>query len=167
MSWIQYYEGEKAMSSFWWKASEADWGWSGLSLWKRLLSVTHHLTWGMQMTFYLELFRQCLPKAQADVILNLLGHYDIVDQIFAVCCDTTSSNTGVFSGAVLWLCTILNIPLPSCGFSAGGTCWQATSLTLLGPSLERRPRPSEGAVRQTSEGLANSKDWDWWNRRAR
>ncbi len=35
---------------------------------------------------------------QADVILNLLEYYDIVDQIFAVCCDTASSNTGVFSG---------------------------------------------------------------------
>jgi len=37
---------------------------------------------------------------QADVILNLLEYYDIVDQVFAVCCDTTSSNTGVFSGAM-------------------------------------------------------------------
>ena len=48
---------------------------------------------------------------QADVILNLLEQYDIVDQTFAVCCDTTSSNTGVFSGAVVLLCTILNTPL--------------------------------------------------------
>ncbi len=37
---------------------------------------------------------------QADVILNLLEYYDIVDQVFAVCCDTTRSNTGVFSGAM-------------------------------------------------------------------
>jgi hypothetical protein len=37
---------------------------------------------------------------QADVILNLREYYDIVDQVFAVCCDTTSSNTGVFSGAM-------------------------------------------------------------------
>ncbi len=37
---------------------------------------------------------------QADVILNLRDYYDIVDQVFAVCCDTTSSNTGVFSGAM-------------------------------------------------------------------
>jgi hypothetical protein len=43
---------------------------------------------------------------QADVILNLLEYYDIVDQIFAVCCDTTSSNTGVFSG----ISAILNTP---------------------------------------------------------
>jgi hypothetical protein len=28
---------------------------------------------------------------QADVILSLLEYYDIVDQIFAVCWDTTSS----------------------------------------------------------------------------
>jgi hypothetical protein len=34
---------------------------------------------------------------QADVILNLLEYYDIVDHIFAMCCDTISSNTGVFS----------------------------------------------------------------------
>jgi hypothetical protein len=36
----------------------------------------------------------------ADVILNLREFYDIVDQVFAVCCHTTSSNTGVFSGAM-------------------------------------------------------------------
>jgi hypothetical protein len=73
------------MSSIWWKASEADWGWSLLSLWKGLLSVSHHLTRGMQMTFYLELFRQCFQSSdQADVILSLLEYYDIVDQIFAV-----------------------------------------------------------------------------------
>ena len=48
---------------------------------------------------------------QADVILNLLEYYNIVDQIFAVCCDTTSSNTGVFSGAIVLLSTILDTPL--------------------------------------------------------
>jgi hypothetical protein len=48
---------------------------------------------------------------QADVILNLLEYYNIADQIFAVFCDTTSSNTGVFSGAIVLLCTILNTPL--------------------------------------------------------
>ncbi len=37
---------------------------------------------------------------QADFILNLLEYCDIVDQVFAVCCDTTSSNTGVYSGAM-------------------------------------------------------------------
>jgi hypothetical protein len=37
---------------------------------------------------------------QADVILNLREYYDIVDQVFAVCCGTTSSNTGIFSGAM-------------------------------------------------------------------
>jgi hypothetical protein len=40
---------------------------------------------------------------QADVILNLLEYYDIVDQIFAVCCNTTSSNTCVFFGAIVLL----------------------------------------------------------------
>ncbi len=42
---------------------------------------------------------------QADVILSLLEYYDIVDQIFAVCWDTTSSNTCVFSGAIVLPCT--------------------------------------------------------------
>jgi hypothetical protein len=48
---------------------------------------------------------------QAEVILNLLEYYNIVDQIYAVCCDTTSSNTGVFSGAITVLTNILNTPL--------------------------------------------------------
>ncbi len=45
------------------------------------------------------------PKGsdQADVILNLLEYYDIVDHIFAVCCDIISSNTGVFSRAIVLL----------------------------------------------------------------
>ncbi len=38
---------------------------------------------------------------QIDVILNLLEYYDIVDQTLAVGCNTTSSNTGVFSGAMM------------------------------------------------------------------
>ncbi len=42
---------------------------------------------------------------QADVILSLLEYYDIVDQICAVCWDTTSSNTCVFSGAIVLPCT--------------------------------------------------------------
>ncbi|XP_065679805.1 uncharacterized protein LOC136094125 [Hydra vulgaris] len=48
---------------------------------------------------------------QAEAILNLLEYYDIVDQIFSVCCDTTASNTGIHSGAVVILSSILNIPL--------------------------------------------------------
>jgi hypothetical protein len=59
------------------------------------------------MTFY-RVVQAASSKGsdQADVILNLLENYDIVDQIFAVCCDTTSSNTGVFSG----ISAILNTP---------------------------------------------------------
>src|SRR6218665_2895987 len=34
--------------------------------------------------------------------------YEICDQIFAICCDTTSSNTGVHIGAVQILSTTLN-----------------------------------------------------------
>jgi hypothetical protein len=50
---------------------------------------------------------------QAEVILNLLEYYNIVDQIYAVCCDTTSSNTGGFSGVIRVpvLTNILNTPL--------------------------------------------------------
>jgi hypothetical protein len=74
---------------------------------------------------------------QADVILNLLEQYNIVDQTFAVCCDTTSSNTSVFSGAIVLLCTILNTPLLV-------SLQEAHAGTSLGPSLERRPRPPGG-----------------------
>jgi hypothetical protein len=47
------------------------------------------------------------------VILNLLEYYNIVDQIYAVCCDTTNSNNGAFSGAITVpvLANILNTPL--------------------------------------------------------
>ena len=48
---------------------------------------------------------------QAEVILSLLEYYDIADQIYAVCCDTTASNTGAFSGAITLLSSILNVPL--------------------------------------------------------
>ena len=34
---------------------------------------------------------------QAVAILNLLEYFNIVDQIFAVCCDTMASNTGIHS----------------------------------------------------------------------
>ncbi len=113
-------------------------------LWKRLLSVSHHLTCGDADDILLGVFQAVSSKGsdQADVILNLLQYYDIVDQTFAVCCNTTSSNTSVFSGAIVLLCTILNTPL--LWFPCRSTCWQYTSLTSLGPSLERRPRPPEG-----------------------
>src|SRR6218665_2102293 len=45
---------------------------------------------------------------QAYNILSLLEYYEIGDQIFAICCDTTSSNTGVHNGAVQILSTTLN-----------------------------------------------------------
>jgi hypothetical protein len=48
---------------------------------------------------------------QAHVILNLLEYYEVADQIFAICCDTTSSNTGAFSGAITVLTQVLNAPL--------------------------------------------------------
>jgi hypothetical protein len=43
------------------------------------------------------------------VILNLPDYYEVVDQMFAICCDTTSLNTGAFSGAISVLTRALNI----------------------------------------------------------
>ena len=34
------------------------------------------------------------------MILNLLDYYEVVDQMFAICCDTISSNTRAFSGVI-------------------------------------------------------------------
>ena len=48
---------------------------------------------------------------QAEAILNMLGYYGVTDQVYAVCCDTTSSNTGAFSGAITVLASILDVPL--------------------------------------------------------
>ena len=70
----------------------------------RLGRCRWHSTWSFQAV-------SSKGSDQADVILNLLEQYDIVDQTFAVCCDTTSSNTSVFSGAIVLLCPILNTPL--------------------------------------------------------
>ncbi len=100
----------------------------------------------MQTTFYLEVFRQSSKGSdQADVILNLLEYYDI-DQTFAVCCDTTSSNTSVFSGAIVLLCTILNTPL--LWFPCRRHMLSVHISHFIGSSLERRPsrrpRPSGG-----------------------
>ncbi len=67
---------------------------------------------------------------QADVILNLLEYYEIADQIFAVCCGTTSSNTGVFSGEIAFH---NHKHSPLYGFPAGGTGWKCTSLTSWRP----------------------------------
>ncbi len=75
--------------------------------------MSHHLTWRDADDILLGGFQALSSKGsdQADVILNLLEYYDIVDQTFAVCSDTTSSNISVFSGAIVLLCTILNTPL--------------------------------------------------------
>jgi hypothetical protein len=69
--------------------------------------MSHHLTWGMQITFYLGVVQAVSSKGsdQTDGILNLLEYYDKEDQIFAVCWDTTSSNTCIVSGAIVLLCT--------------------------------------------------------------
>ncbi len=50
--------------------------------------MSHLLTWGMQVTFYLAVVKVVSSKGcdEADVIpvLNLVEYNDIVDQIFAV-----------------------------------------------------------------------------------
>ena len=51
---------------------------------------------------------------QANLILNLLEYYDIVDNMIGVCYDTTAPNTGKFAGAVTILSTILNTSLVWC-----------------------------------------------------
>ena len=48
---------------------------------------------------------------QAEIILKLLEYYEISEQIVAVCTDTTSSNTGVKSGANVLLSNVLGVPL--------------------------------------------------------
>src|SRR6218665_27602 len=47
-------------------------------------------------------------KMRQETIETLKGKQLICDQIFAICCDTTSSNTGVHNGAVQILSTTLN-----------------------------------------------------------
>lgn len=48
---------------------------------------------------------------QAEGILAMLEYYDIIDQVFAVCCDTTGSNTGEFRGAIVILAELIEKPL--------------------------------------------------------
>ena len=47
---------------------------------------------------------------QAEGILSLL-EYEIVDQVIGVCCDTTASNTGSNSGAIVYLAELVDKPL--------------------------------------------------------
>jgi hypothetical protein len=57
-----------------------------------LLSVSHHPDIGESDDIILRVVQAVPLKGsdQADVILNLLEYYDIVDQTFAVCCNSTS-----------------------------------------------------------------------------
>ena len=118
----------------------------------RLGRCRWHSTWSFQAV-------SSKGSDQADVILNLLEYYDIVDQIFAVCCDTTSSNTGVFSGAVVLLCTILNTPL--LWFPCRRHMLAVNISHFIGSFTGEKTKAPWGVVCQTSEGLANSQEWDW------
>jgi hypothetical protein len=93
---------------------------------------------------------------QADVILNLLEQYNIVDQTFAVCCGTTSSNTSVFSGAIVLLCTILNTPL--LWFPCRRHMLAVNISHFIGSFTGEKTKAPWGVVCQTSEGLANSQE---------
>ena len=48
---------------------------------------------------------------QAHVFLNL-KYFEITDKIYGICCDTTSSNIGEFSGATSILTKILDMSPP-------------------------------------------------------
>ena len=48
---------------------------------------------------------------QALVIQNLVEHFELPDQIFAICTDTTATNTGRKEGAVMILTRVLQKPL--------------------------------------------------------
>jgi hypothetical protein len=93
---------------------------------------------------------------QADVILNLLEYYNIVDQTFAMCCDTTSSNTSVFSGAIVFLCTILNTPL--LWFPRRRHMLAVHISHFIGSFTGEKTKAPWGAVYKPSEGLANSQE---------
>ncbi len=122
-------------------------------LWKGLLSVSHHLTWGDADDILLGGFQAVSSKGsdQADVILNLLEYYDIVDQTFALLCDTS-----VFSGAIVLLCTILNTPL--LWFPCRRHMLAVHISHFIGSFTGEKTKAPWGAVCQPSEGLANSQE---------
>jgi hypothetical protein len=80
---------------------------------------------------------------QADVILNLLEYYDIVDQVFDVCCDTRVP-TLEYSLEQCDASAILNTP--HSGFSAGGTCWKCKQIPHFMEALtgEKTKAPRRG-----------------------
>ena len=51
---------------------------------------------------------------QVDAILNILEYYDIADNIYTICCDTTASNTGFCNGAGAILASTLDVLFGSC-----------------------------------------------------
>lgn len=154
-------KGKMVCLSFWWKASEADWGWYWLSLVEKIAISVTSPDLGDADDILLGVFQAVSSKGsdQADVILNLLQYYDIVDQTFAVCCDTTSSNTSVFSGAIVLLCTILNTPL--LWFPCRRHMLAVNISHFIGSFTGEKTKAPWGVVCQTSEGLANSQEWDW------
>ena len=95
---------------------------------------------------------------QADVILNLLENYGIVDQIFAVCCDTTSYTLYIVY-SLEQLCCFRNLEHSPLVVSQQETHAGSAHLSLHGGLDFREDKcPKEEAVCQTSKRLANSQE---------
>ena len=68
----------------------------------------------------LEVVQAARSRAWDKAVLDRYwSYYDIVGQIFAIWCDTTASNIGIFSGAIVISATFLTFL--SYGFSAEDT----------------------------------------------
>ena len=80
-----------------------------------VVSVTSpDLEWRVDFLLGMVQAKNLTGSEQANLILDLLEYYDIVDNIIGVCCDTTASKTRKFAGAVTILSTILNTSLVWC-----------------------------------------------------
>ncbi len=117
-----------------------------------------HITWlgrcRWQSTFSGSVFQRlwsswCYPESAR-----------AIRHTFAVCCDTTSSNTSVFSGAIVLLCTILNTPL--LWFPCRRHMLAVNISHFIGSFNGEKTKAPWGVVCQTSEGLneiENSLGW--------
>jgi hypothetical protein len=89
------------------------------------------------------------------VILNLLDYYEVVDQMFAICCYTISSNTGAFSGAISVLTKALNI------FILWILCRHHICEVYISNFMEELTgeykRPKEGSLCLSAEGTPSIK----------
>ncbi len=89
---------------------------------------------------------------QAHVILSLLDYYEMVDQMFSICCDTESSNTGACSGIISVLQELLAFSF--FGFSSAIIQVGSTFPTSWKNTLVKYQRPKEGGSCWSAEGTA-------------